>query len=44
MRGLFRPNRVFAAAPWSASEAHRRVTSHGMPRFSGRRVYRFSIT
>jgi hypothetical protein len=39
MRGLFGPNPVFAAAPLSASQAHRRATSHGMPRFSGRRVY-----
>jgi len=30
---------LFAAAPFGVSEAHRRATSHGITRFSGRRVY-----
>jgi hypothetical protein len=33
------PIALFAAAPFSASQAHRRATSHSMTRFSGRRVY-----
>jgi hypothetical protein len=35
---------LFAAAPLRPSQPHRRATSHSMPRFSGRRVYRLPVS